>query len=241
MLSFLTKNRASRLLHTLLITPSCDLFFPPRCFICENRLTLNQKIVCLSCLNNIPLYHTPPQNPFPDKIFNRAYILFTFNQDIRLLIHLFKYKGYFTLADYFAETAIRIYPQLIQTRYDFVLPVPLHKTRYRERGFNQSTVLGRALANLINVDLNENLLIRHRNTPTQTHLDRRERQQNVASAFQCTAMLPDIRILIIDDVITTGSTLNACCMTLQKAGAAHVDVFALANPVLDKPNQYAEG
>lgn len=235
----LSLSRIYKLMDTFLVSPSIDLFFPPLCFICENRLMENQKIVCPSCLRQIPSYQPPAQNPFSDKNFNQAYILFTFNKNIRLLIHLLKYKGYFSLADYFAAAAIRTYPQLPHNRYDYILPVPLHKTRYRERGFNQSAVLGRSLAKMIGGALHEDILTRHRNTPSQTHLNRQQRQQNVADAFHCSGIIQDARVLIIDDVITTGSTINACCQTLRRAGAAHLDVFALANPVLVKSTQPA--
>jgi ComF family protein len=171
--------------------------------------------------------------PFPDKKFNTAYILFDFDRTVRLLIHLLKYKGYFTLAEYFADAAMQTFPQLLYKTYDYILPVPLHHARIRERGFNQSAILGAALGKKMGLPLRDEILIRRRNTPSQTRLNRRQRMQNVAEAFHCHGLQTGARILVIDDVITTASTMNACCLTLRRAGAAHIDAFALANPVSD--------
>ncbi len=78
--------------------------------------------------------------------------------------------------------------------------------------------------------MSENILTRRRNTPSQTHLNRTQRLRNVSDAFYCQAIRSDARILIIDDVITTGSTVNACCQAMRQAGAAEIDVLALAHP-----------
>ena len=224
------QQKSCQLINTLLFQPLLDLFFPALCFICENRLENNRKIVCIHCLRQIPGFAPAANDPFPDKKFNHAYILYNFNESVRLLIHLLKYKGYFTLAEYFADAIVQSFPQLLNTYYDYILPVPLHQTRLRERGFNQSAILAAAIGRKLGRAISENILIRRRNTPSQTHLNRTQRQQNVTDAFYCQAIRSDARILVIDDVITTGSTINACCQTARQAGAARIDVLALAHP-----------
>ena len=224
-------------LNTLLLQPSLDLFFPALCFICDNRLEKNRKIICSNCFRQIPVYEPAVAEPFADKKFNTAYILFQFNRSVRLLIHLLKYKGYLTLAEYFADATLQTFPQLLDTHYDYIIPVPLHPTRLRERGFNQSAILGMALGKKMGVPVHEEILIRRRNTPSQTRLNRQQRMQNVADAFHCHGLPTDARILIIDDVITTASTINACSLSLRRAGAAQIDALALANPVFNaSPN-----
>jgi ComF family protein len=220
---------------TLLVQPVLDLFFPALCFICENRLEYDRKIVCPDCFGQIPGFDQDSGDRFPDKKFDSAYILFHFNESVRLLIHLLKYKGYFTLADYFADAIVQSFPRLLSNHYDHILPVPLHQTRLRERGFNQSAVLGTALGKKLGRAISENILIRRRNTPSQTYLNRSQRVQNVADAFYCRAIRADARVLLIDDVITTGSTINACCQALRQAGAAGIDVLALAHPSASEP------
>ena len=224
------QKKLYQLINTLLFQPIHDLFFPALCFICENRLESNRKIVCIHCLKQIPGFDPAANAPFPDKKFNQAFILYNFNERVRLLVHLLKYKGYFTLADYFADAIMQSFPRLLNTNYDYILPVPLHQTRLRERGFNQSAILAAAIGRKLGRAMSENILIRRRNTPSQTHLNRTQRLQNVSDAFYCQAIRSDARILIIDDVITTGSTVNACCQAMRQAGAAEIDVLALAHP-----------
>ncbi len=232
----LHKSPRKQLYHftkTLLVQPALELFFPALCFICGNRLEKDRKIVCINCFQQIPKFDLAGTVILPDKKFNTAYILFNFNESVRLLIHLLKYKGCFTLADYFADAILQTFPHLLNIHYDYILPVPLHQTRLRERGFNQSAVLGAAIGKKLGQPIHENILLRRRNTPSQTRLNRPQRLQNVADAFSCPDVRSDARILIIDDVITTGSTINACCQALFQAGAAEIDALALANPAPD--------
>lgn len=225
-----TRKQLNHLSNTLLFQSIIDLFFPALCFICENRLENDRKIVCTKCFKQIPAFDPAVSNLFPDKKFNNAFILYNFNESVRLLIHLLKYKGHFTLAEYFADAIMQSFPRLLSTQYDYILPVPLHQTRLRERGFNQSAVLGAAIGEKLGWPMSENILIRRRDTPSQTHLNRFQRQQNVADAFYCQVIRSNARILVIDDVITTGSTINACCQALWQAGATGIDVLALAHP-----------
>jgi ComF family protein len=229
-----TRNRLISFFNISLIQPLFDLFFPALCFICGRRLEKNRKIICASCFHQIPRSDPSAAEVLASvREFNTAFILFDFNETVRLLIHLFKYKGYLSLAEYFAEAVAETFPCLLSNHYDFIMPVPLHQTRQRERGFNQSAVLGAALGKKLNLPLLENILTRQRNTLSQTHLNKSQRMQNVNGAFICRDIPSAARILIIDDVITTASTINACCHTLRKAGAAAIDALALAHPLED--------
>ena len=217
---------------TRVIRPYVDLLFPALCFICDNRLDADQKIVCRNCFQLLPRFDSADFCPMAEKKFDTAFILYRFSESIRILIHLLKYRGYVSLAEYFAETAVRFFPELNCSRYDYILPVPLHKIRLRERGFNQSTILAQAIGRKIELPVRDDIIFRQRPTPSQTKLNRQQRQQNVANAFCCPGDVAHIRILIVDDVITTGSTVNACCQALRERGAATIDVLALANPIL---------
>jgi ComF family protein len=111
-----------------------------------------------------------------------------------------------------------------------LIPVPLHPERLRWRGFNQSLLLSRPLARAWNVPVDPFVLRRRRATPPQVGLDERARRLNVGGAFAVAegASLKDLGVLLIDDVFTTGATVNECAITLRRAGAARVDVLVLA-------------
>ncbi len=113
---------------------------------------------------------------------------------------------------------------------DLILPVPLHPQRLRERGFNQALLLGRACFPEQSRIINVNLLVRRRATVPQTRLSGTERRKNLASAFTvtCPDSLKNKKILLIDDVFTTGSTVHECAATLRRAGAARIEIFTLA-------------
>jgi competence protein ComFC len=108
-----------------------------------------------------------------------------------------------------------------------VVPVPLHPSRLRARGFNPATILARAIGRQTKPRLVTDLLVRVRDTPTQTHLGRRQRRKNVRGAFQCTAP-PASTIWLVDDVVTTGSTLEEAARCLRRAGAKNVQALCVA-------------
>lgn len=163
---------------------------------------------------------------------------FEFNPALRSLIHAFKYRGRAGLAEPLGLDMVRAYdlrPEL--EAYKFALPVPLFKDRERERGFNQSRLLAVVLARERNLFLLEGAAQRIRKTPPQAGLTKAERYNNVKGAFKVTTpeLVKGRRILIIDDVSTTLSTVEELAATLTAAGAAGTAVFTLARePVRGK-------
>jgi ComF family protein len=114
---------------------------------------------------------------------------------------------------------------------DAVIPVPLHSARLRERGFNQSALLGRAISEELEIVYNENILFRKRNTVSQTKLGAEERKQNMNSAFFAKDIGGFNRFLLIDDILTTGSTLSACAEALKSKGADFVGAVTAGTPL----------
>lgn len=113
---------------------------------------------------------------------------------------------------------------------DVVVPVPLYPARLKERGFNQAALLARELAQQSGLAMNKQTLIRHRSTASQVGLDAEQRKENVRNAFRCTDdALSGKRVLVIDDVCTTGSTLGACAAALHAGGADSVRALTLAH------------
>jgi ComF family protein len=112
---------------------------------------------------------------------------------------------------------------------DVVVPVPLHATRLRERGYNQAGLLARELAQQTKLSIDEQTLARERATAPQVELNARQRRENVHDAFRCSSDgLAGSRVLLVDDVCTTGATLEACAIALRKGGARSVQALTLA-------------
>jgi ComF family protein len=114
-----------------------------------------------------------------------------------------------------------------EARPELLIPVPLHFTRRFQRGFNQAELLARAIGAAINIPVRVDCLARSRRTAAQSGLDRAARRKNLRQAFRC-GNLAGVRIALVDDVLTTGTTLEACARAARKAGAAHVSVWVAA-------------
>jgi ComF family protein len=143
-------------------------------------------------------------------------------------VHKFKYKGVTALAEPLGGLMAEYWSKH-RTPVDVLVPVPLHKSRLRERGFNQAALLARQLSKQIDVAVNEHTLVRQRATASQVDLNTEERKKNVRDAFLCTtSALADRRVLLIDDVCTTGSTLEACAVALKDGGTRSVQALTLA-------------
>ena len=122
---------------------------------------------------------------------------------------------------------------LLESGADLIVPVPLHPKRLRWRGFNQSVLLARQISRACDMPMDPFVLVRHRETPPQTQLTEEERRKNMRGAFSLNPDRPieDKKILLIDDIYTSGATVNECSRTLRRGGAADVYVLTLARAV----------
>jgi ComF family protein len=160
--------------------------------------------------------------------FDAAYCFGSYEGTLRELIHLYKYGRIQTLSQPLAGFLASALP--LDERFDAVTPVPLHWRKRWQRGFNQSELLARAIARRRGIPM-VGALRRARSTQTQAGLSNTERRRNVAAAFQCrraSQKLDGRRVLLIDDVMTTGSTAAACARALRRAGAARVVLATVA-------------
>jgi ComF family protein len=150
---------------------------------------------------------------------------------LRKAIQLFKYEGKVALAGPLGSLMLTAGGAVPEA--DVVMPVPLHPARLREREFNQALLLADAISRRVRLPLSYTNLVRLRETPAQTNLSRAARQRNLRRAFA--VLRPDEvaarRVLLIDDVYTTGTTVNECAKVLRKAGAADVYVWTLARTI----------
>jgi ComF family protein len=228
-----------------------DLVYPPRCAVCGDFLSPGfAEVMCSECRGALRRVETPlcmrcgvPFNtgPAEDRIcesclrgphaYEGARALYVYEDIAIESVHRLKYSGRTRLVEVFgpelAKLALEWLPAGIKP---LVIPVPLHIKRLRERGFNQSLLLARHVAALPGYELDYLSLCRIRNTPSQSALDRDHRRQNVQAAFAVRrpAAINRRDVVLVDDVSTTGSTLDACSRTLLKSGATRVYGLTLA-------------
>lgn len=205
------------------------LFFPDRCAGCGKV----GHLLCAACCATFQpydprgsVYLAPP--PGQPRVLNQVTVAFRFEGAIRDAIHCLKYQRVRRLALPLASLLAR-HLQLCAIPADALVPVPLHPRRLAERGFNQSTLLAEHLAEASGIPLLRTGLVRSRDTPHQVGLDAQARIQNVHNAFAWQSPTrPPARVLLVDDVLTTGATLTACAVALRRAGASQVHALVLA-------------
>ncbi len=196
------------------------LLFPDRCAVCRRPGAL----FCTVCQASLRPY--PAATPLP--LLDDAAVAFIFEGALQQAIHTFKYDRVRRMAAPLGDLIVaRLREHPLPA--DAIIAVPLHPKRLAERGFNQSEELGRRLAHAWGIPLLKDGLVRCRDTEHQARLDSRARQENVRDAFTWHhTAAPPTRILLVDDVLTTGATLGACAQALLAAGTREVRAVALA-------------
>jgi ComF family protein len=168
--------------------------------------------VCPRCL------HRPPP-------WQRMRAPLVFSGETRRLLLQMKFEERLSIANTLAS---RLWPLLAESAVEAMIPVPLHPRRLLERGFNQSLLIARHLGWRLDLPVDHRSLIRHQPTRAQTGLSRNQRRKNLRRAFAYRPHKPWRRIALIDDVITTGSTMEACCSALKQGGVESVEVWSIA-------------
>ncbi|MDD2674506.1 MAG: ComF family protein [Flavobacterium sp.] len=217
-----------------------NLFFPKVCSGCSSFLLSNENVICTVCRHEIPLtnHHLNPENDAFKKFYGRIPVmhtsaLFYFHKKgiVQELIHNLKYKGHeeigAILGEWYAEDLKTI--DLLQS-VDEIIPVPLHRRKLKERGYNQVTAFGKALSSGLNIDYNGSILVRNVYSKTQSKKNLLGRTEGIESTFDVSFTEKDHNkhFLLIDDVITTGSTLEACSRALLKIPGAKISIVCMA-------------
>ena len=217
-----------------------NLFYPNTCRICGRTLSTHENYLCLHCIQNIPRtdFHIKDSHPaeqlFRGKIeIEEAFSFFYFtpNSNYRQLIHQIKYNGEKHCGQYmgtlFAQELVR--DGKLQD-IDIIIPVPLHRSKERRRGYNQSEWIAKGIANVIHKNVNSHLLYRKRKNESQIYKSLYDRWLNTQQTFQLdkSTNIEDKHILLIDDVVTTGATLLACAEALSGLKNCKLSLLTLA-------------
>lgn len=204
-----------------------SLFFPNCCPVCDTRLTAKEEVICLSCLHKLPRTNNfnEPGNIEETRLAGRfpferiaTYSIFSQSGILQPLIHDLKYNGKketgFFLGKLFGKD---IAGSDFIGSIDYIVPVPLHPKKEKQRGYNQAEMIALGISHGTNIPVSKNNLIRNIYNPTQTKLSGAQRWKNVKGIFKVENpdAFYDKHVLIVDDIITTGSTLEACADALS--------------------------
>ncbi|MFI1745052.1 ComF family protein [Thalassobellus sediminis] len=217
-----------------------NLFFPKVCYACHNLLNDNEDTICIDCRHDLPItnFHFNDNDAVKKVLYGRAKIengtaLFRFEKKglVQQLIHGLKYKGYenigFVLGNWLGGELKTLEPY---KNIDAIIPVPLHKKKLKKRGYNQVTKFGQQLAECLNADYKEDVLIKITNTKSQTNKGRFSRWTNTDELFALKNMetINNKHILLVDDIITTGATLEACILVLNQTKNIKISIATMA-------------
>jgi ComF family protein len=217
-----------------------NLFFPPVCAGCHSLLLSNENVICTICRHNIPLtnHHLNPENEAFKKFYGRipveyssAMLYFHKKGIVQELIHNLKYKGQeeigTVLGEWYSEDLKNA--EILQA-VDEIIPVPLHKRKFRERGYNQVTNFGLALSKELDLKYNDTILYRKVYSKTQSKKDLLKRSEGIDAVFDVafSEKNHNKHFLLIDDVLTTGATLDACAHALMKIPGAKISIVCMA-------------
>lgn len=217
-----------------------DLIFPDLCVACENALLKGEKNICISCIHQLPKtgFHFEEDNNLCRKLWGRvplkyglAYLKFDKGSLVQNIMHHIKYKDA-------PETAVMLgnwygddlYKAGFSDKFDLIVPVPLHKNKFRKRGYNQSACFAQGLADGLTIGYDESILERVREQSSQTNKGRLDRWTNVKEIYKIKehSDIEGKKILLADDIATTGATIEVCAQELLKAGAVEISVAVLA-------------
>lgn len=217
-----------------------QLFFPHLCAGCGSDIIDNKQTLCLYCIDQLPVtnFHMHANNPVEKIFWGRipvvaaaSYLYFTKGSILQQLLHQLKYKGNKEVGYFLGRQMGTAFIQSNRfSQIDALIALPLYPSKERKRGYNQAAVLCEGFSAVTRIPFLNNMVVRTVSTETQTHKNRIERWQNMETRFELksASALCNKRLLLIDDVVTTGATLEACGHELLKAGGAQLNIATLA-------------
>lgn len=214
-----------------------DIVYPNHCLTCSLDLKAEEKHICLNCLHDLPMI---PQNETTklklEQLFwgrsdvQGTYALLDYQKgnQVQDVLGLIKYKQKTSFAKYLGSKLGEMVS--VEKGFDFIVPVPLHPKKKKLRGFNQSTIIAQGIQDRIQVPINERILKRLAHNPSQTTVSKYERWENVRDIFKVNnpTKIKGKHVLLVDDVLTTGATIEACLKQLLNVEGCQVSVATLA-------------
>ena len=221
------------------ITELFDFFLPRFCPSCRNKLATDENTVCDTCLSKLKLVDpefikSEYQRKYESKKIISGFVsqyIFEKDKELQHIIHSLKYERKFHIGKYLGENLARVFsPQLQNWGINLIIPIPLHTLKKAERGFNQSDYLAKGISKGTGIPINARIVKRARYTQSQTTMTLREREENIEDAFKVrkTENLKGKNVLLVDDVMTTGATINECGKVLLDAGANRIYAATVA-------------
>jgi ComF family protein len=217
-----------------------QILFPQTCMLCAASAG-GELAICADCLKDLP-WHTAEHCPQcgltsthhqicgaclkSPPAFDSTLALFRYAYPVDAMLKRYKYQHQLTMAEAFG--ALMVNTLETNHRPDVIIPMPLHPQRLQERGFNQSVEIGRIIAKRLHIKMDYQSCIRTKFSPPQASLPFRERISHMRGAFACEKRLDGLHIALVDDVMTTGASLNELAKVLKKAGASRVDCWVVA-------------
>ena len=215
-----------------------DLIFPRCCEACDKGLVGNEEIICTTCRISLPRIKTDSilSDTLKDKFAHMrevegaaSFLLFTKKGKVQKLLHALKYKG---RSEVGTELGFMFGQEMVESRIlpdaELIISVPLHKKRISKRGYNQSDLLAEGFSKATQIPWSGTTLARNKNTTSQTGKTKRERRENVKDVFVVSENIGLKRVIVIDDVLTTGATLEACVEALKAAGCETFFILTIA-------------
>ncbi|MBR2187351.1 MAG: ComF family protein [Lachnospiraceae bacterium] len=225
-----------------------DILYPRHCAVCDELLPFGGGLVCIGCERK-PLPVSGPRCMKCGRMlgsdreeycsdcrevihfYDRAFSVFVYNDVMQQSIYRFKYRGKQEYADFYGESIVRYLGREIESLgADALIPVPLHKDRQKKRGYNQASLIAKKLSKLTGIRLEDDLVRRVAATRPQKNLNREERRKNLKRAFLLSRNIVKLtRVIIVDDIYTTGSTVDEMSLLLKEAGVREVYVVTVCS------------
>jgi ComF family protein len=217
-----------------------NLFFPKLCCACDSPLVKNEELICFHCRTRLPkaVFKSPDNNELKDRFYGKmeiefafAYLYFHKSGLTQKLLHQFKYNNKPEIGSMIGNwLGFDLLKHELKSDIDLILPIPLHPKKQRKRGYNQSFHFAQGISDATKIPLDFNILKRIKHGESQTGKTREMRWKGVEQAFMVAndSSLQNKHVLLVDDVVTTGATIEACGRQLYKCGASKISVAAMA-------------
>lgn len=212
-----------------IFTALLECIYPPVCGVCGK---VGEKWICNKCLHNIQAKAENRRRGYLTASYEDGFFLLSYHRD-EIKKMLLSYKFY-QLA-YLYRTFVKIILKNEKAcrflkKYDIMIPVPIHNNRKRKRGYNQSELIAKEIGKKLNIPVISNCLVKIKNVVPQSTLNKEQRKQNIKGVYQVKKeeTIKGKRIVLVDDIFTTGSTLEECSKMLKQAGASKIGIFTIA-------------